>query len=153
VSLREIIKKIWGNPPEMQPWTHEECDLINRYFAEYDYGLVHPSGADDQVDPRSIVFDRLGVSTPFGGVGGNLNYIHRSLLVEIIPDFVDELLLFNQHHSIKGSAQCRECGQMYPRSFYGHGQKYCSAQCKNRSNKRTQRERRNVRTFLRRSEK
>jgi hypothetical protein len=61
------------------------------------------------------------------------------------------VLAFNAFESAKGSFQCEECGQFVPRSFYGRGQRYCTAQCKRRAAKRRQRGRAKSRVWAERA--
>jgi hypothetical protein len=80
-----------------------------------------------------------------------MNYVGYVIIRAVTIDFVEEVLAFNAFESAKGSLQCEECGQFVPRSFYGPGQRYCTAQCKRRAAKRRQRDRAKARVWARRA--
>jgi len=149
--LRNIFLKTWQSFPGNTAWSRTEFDIVQTYFSLGEFGLT---GADDNslgINPTGLEFARLGGDIGF--IPDALQGLHTVGMCDIVADFIDELLLFNKFAPVKGSAQCEECGQMYPRDFYGHGQKYCSKQCKSRANKRAFRERDTVKRFQTRKRK
>lgn len=129
-SMERVIRKTWSNPNQMENWTNNEFELILQYFTQYQFGLNAEKESDGLFSPESIEFSRSELDE---GIHGDPYFgLHLVFMCEFVSDFIDELLAYNRHHSKKGSAICQECGSSYPRSFYGHGQLYCTSQCKNR---------------------
>ncbi len=139
-TFRDIARKTWpADPKQRQHWTYEELDFVSGYYDQQQpYYLQGPErNQGGSVDPQKIIAQRLGY--PFCSSYRRLSHVLGDVLCAVAIDFVDELLAFNEHHSVKGSFCCQECGQFIPRSFYGRGQLYCSAQCKRRAAKARQR--------------
>lgn len=136
--FRSAALKTWGEPNQMHPWSKAEFGVINSHFKDCVYELDAPESAKG-IDPETIKFSRLGFQPALGENDASL--VFRCIMTEFSWDFVDELLDYNKFKSTKGSAVCNECGQMFPKSFYGRQQIYCSIQCKRRAAKRRQRER------------
>ncbi|MCP4650467.1 MAG: hypothetical protein GY853_10360 [PVC group bacterium] len=142
IMLKELVNKVFGGNDSQQHFDLYEHDMIVRHYSKFHFGLASQKNDNDLIDPSSIELIRFGVTEWV--VPPNLPDLfvtHEKFMEDFISDFIDELIAFNRHHSVKGSSLCIECGQMYPRSFYGHGQKYCSTQCKERAKQRRKRER------------
>jgi len=151
-TIQRIINKTWNFSLSFEKWTNEEFELLDAYYSENIFGLVCENDDSLLLDPTSLELTKRRDDSFMAGISA-IGAIHRAIMIDLISDFVDELLLFNKHHSVKGSAQCVECGQMYPRSPYGHSQKYCTLQCKERAKKRRQRERTTKKSFINRRSK
>jgi len=142
--LRELARKTWPpDPTQKQPWAYDEFRFCGEYYSDQQpvLEILGYSRDDEFVDPMSLVPVKQEQSVPFSPTLG-MNYVGFVIMRAVTIDFVEELLAFNAFESAKGSFQCEECGQFVSRSFYGRGQRYCTAQCKRRAAKRRQREKR-----------
>jgi hypothetical protein len=132
-SMERIIRKTWSDPDQMMNWTNDEIEMILQYFTQYQFGLTAEKESDGLFSPESLEFTRSELDE---GIHGDPYFgLHLVFMCEFVSDFIDELLAYNRHHSKKGSGICQDCGNSYPRSFYGHGQLYCTSQCKSRAAK------------------
>ena len=141
--FRTIAYKTWpADRDQVRPWTDDEFTFASRYYEGLRPCLqvVGDHKANRLIDPRSIAAGKQ--EEPLESDVEGLRYVMFVVLGSVAIDFVEELLAFNRYHTVKGTFQCVECGQFVARTFYGHGQLYCSLQCKGRAAKRRQRERR-----------
>jgi len=150
-QLKIIIEKTWSAESSIV-WEEEEYDLLDAYFSRHRFELsCINKGAG--IDPFAIEFVRKEPEYDSEFMEPGIVSIHEYFMTRVIADFIDELVAYNRHYSNKGSAQCPECGRIYPRSFYGAGQKYCSNQCKERAKKRRHRDKTRKRLFVTRHRK
>jgi hypothetical protein len=89
---------------------------------------------EDNIDPCTIELVRFDPE-PFTYTGNILYEIYDEVIA-VVADFVDSLLAHNRFPSVKGSAQCPECGQYFPKPNSGGKRIYCTIQCKERAKKR-----------------
>jgi hypothetical protein len=137
-AFRDIAAKTWPAKRDegRQPWTCDELHFVNGFYQQQvpylrGEGELH---AGDPVDPTDLTAWRAEADIGVGPEG--LSYVTLVIMAAVVIDFAEELVDFNTHEAAKGSLRCDECGQFAPRSFYGHGQLYCSEQCKRRAAKR-----------------
>ncbi|MCK4856511.1 MAG: hypothetical protein KAT58_00935 [candidate division Zixibacteria bacterium] len=149
--FRDLARKTWSLDVNFKRrWTAIELEWVEYYYSRLPRTLLLPSQIDagslvdgNVCDVESIDRDYVTV-VPINKEEADL------LLICVTTDFVRELIQFNRHPAIKGTALCVECGRFYARSFYGQNQKYCSNQCKNRVAARRKREKRRAALFKRR---
>jgi len=141
--LKRIVGKTWLTDGEPEPWTANEFDFLNRFVCDSYFCLTNNNNADRLIHPHLVEIESGQLVYSKEGQDGIY-----SLVANFIIDFIGELIHFNRHHSEKGTALCIDCGQAYPRRFYGQGQKYCSIQCKERAKKRRQRGKKNRERFM-----
>lgn len=142
--FRNLVKKVWGEIDNKE-LNALEMLTVNKYVS-----LTRVRPTLEIHDPSHKDQARLSEQRYFANNSGsrsNLEYLTAvgarnltnsicKVVANVYLDFWDELIYFNTYESYKGSFQCIECGELIPRSFDAHGQKYCTSQCKKRAAKR-----------------
>jgi|GEM_PF-4033202 len=152
--FKTIVEHTWAGEDGFGAWTGEEYYFINEYYSSRLHWLGTPAERilDDvpTIDPADVDISTSELQPPWDAPGFSIWELFGQHIHTLVCDFIDEIILFNRHDSVRGSAQCKECGQFFARSFYGHGQKYCSNQCKTRAAKRRHREKRALEPYNKR---
>jgi hypothetical protein len=148
-TFKDIAIKAWGNSqdeaPLQKPLTGLEFELINSYFMP-PLNSVKPfcKSKNNKFDLSTFELKTDAQWKPKIKKVAGENYILSNalgipisaILNNAIKEFLDEVIYFNNFVANKGTIQCIECGCLVPREFYGHGQKYCTPQCKKRASQR-----------------
>lgn len=132
-KFRQIATKTWGKTDTLKRlWTDSDyCflashyNLVPRNFATPEMTSDDKRRRGSSIDPTEILWE----SYPLLDLDDPGSFI----IVYLVVDFIQELMMFNRFDSHRATLICEECGAFYKPSIYGHGNKYCSRQCKERA--------------------